>query len=239
MSVYQDIIVGVKDNKRLLAVLIDPDKMEIADLPAFLSKLNASSITYIFVGGSSVKDHVTEVLVRELRNHTSRKIVLFPGDISQIAPSADALLYLSLISGRNPEYLIGKHVKSVPNIKASNLEVISTGYVLIENGKESAVERVTQTTPISREDIDLICDTAKAGELLGMKLMYLEAGSGAKDSVPHEVVHRVKKNLGIPLIVGGGIRDQQQIDKLFESGADLIVIGTAIENDESFINMIK
>ena len=239
MSVYQDIIVGVKDNKRLLAVLIDPDKMEIADLPAFLSKLNASSITYIFVGGSTVKDHVTEVLVQELKKHTSRKIVLFPGDISQIAPSADALLYLSLISGRNPEYLIGKHVKSVPNIKASNLEVISTGYVLIENGKESAVERVTQTTPISREDIDLICDTAKAGELLGMKLMYLEAGSGAKDSVPYEVVRRVKKDLSIPLIVGGGIRDQQQIDKLFESGADLIVIGTAIENDESFINMIK
>ena len=239
MSVYQDIIVGVKDNKRLLAVLIDPDKMEIADLPAFLSKLNASSITYIFVGGSTVKDHVTEVLVQELKKHTSMKIVLFPGDISQIAPSADALLFLSLISGRNPEYLIGKHVKSVPNIKASNLEVISTGYVLIENGKESAVERVTQTTPISREDIDLICDTAKAGELLGMKLMYLEAGSGAKDSVPYEVVRRVKKDLSIPLIVGGGIRDQQQIDKLFESGADLIVIGTAIENDESFINMIK
>ena len=239
MSVYQDIIVGVKDNKRLLAVLIDPDKMEIADLPAFLSKLNASSITYIFVGGSTVKDHVTEVLVQELKKHTSMKIVLFPGDISQIAPSADALLFLSLISGRNPEYLIGKHVKSVSTIKASKLEVIPTGYVLIENGKESAVERVTQTTPISREDIDLICDTAKAGELLGMKLMYLEAGSGAKDSVPYEVVRRVKKDLSIPLIVGGGIRNQQQIDKLFESGADLIVIGTAIENDESFINMIK
>lgn len=166
-------------------------------------------------------------------------VVLFPGDITQITQNADALLFLSLISGRNPEYLIGKHVSSVSKLRNTNLEIIPTGYILIENGKETAVERVTETKPIPRKNIQNIVDTAKAGELLGMKLIYLEAGSGAKHAVTPEIISSVKLELQIPLIVGGGIRTKKQLDDAYQAGANLVVIGTAFEEDASFFEALK
>jgi phosphoglycerol geranylgeranyltransferase len=238
MNIYKDILNAIEKSQRLLAVLIDPDKFQIQDVSEFILKLNNSMATHIFVGGSTVGDSATEKLVIAIKIHSNLPIVLFPGDITQITGHADALLFLSLISGRNAEYLIGKHIESVPLLKETNLEVLPTGYILIENGKETAVERVTKTKPMARANVQQIVNTALAGELLGMKLMYLEAGSGAMDAVPLEIISKVKKELNIPIIVGGGIRTRQQLDDSYNSGADLVVIGTAFENDESFFDQL-
>ena len=236
---YENILKSIANNQKMLAVLIDPDKMQIDNVEGFVKKINNSIATHIFVGGSTVAEHLSEELVIELRKYTDLPIVLFPGDVSQITNKADALLFLSLISGNNPDYLINKHVAAVENLNDSNLDVIPTGYMLVENGKPTMVEKVTNTRPLSRTNIQLVCDTAKAGELLGMKLIYLEAGSGAIDPVPKEMITAVKQKLSIPLIVGGGIKTKSQLEDAYESGADLVVIGTALEQDESFFDVLK
>ncbi|MCF7568444.1 geranylgeranylglyceryl/heptaprenylglyceryl phosphate synthase [Sabulilitoribacter arenilitoris] len=238
-NIYKNIKNSILNHEKLLAVLIDPDKFSVDDVARFIKKVNQSVATHIFVGGSTVKDKVTEVLVSEIKTHTKRPIVLFPGAISQITNKADALLFLSLISGRNPDYLIGKHVESISIIKTTNLEVISTGYILIESGNETAIERVTQTQPMDKNTIQNIVNTAKAGELLGMKLIYLEAGSGALNPVDSEIILKVKNEIKIPLIVGGGIKNTQQLENAYSSGADMVVIGTAFEEDETFFDKLR
>jgi len=239
MSIYTNIICAISNGEKLLAVLIDPDKMAIDKIPNFIEKVNGSNATHIFVGGSHVNDHQTHLLVRRIKEITTLPIILFPGDVTQISNKADALLFLSLISGRNPDYLIGKHVEAVSQLKNSELEIIPTGYILIENGKQTSVQKVTNTLPMKQSDVQLIVDTAKAGELLGMKLLYLEAGSGAKNAVSEAIISAVKKELQIPLIVGGGIRSKKQLNNAYSSGADLVVIGTAFEEDESFFNELR
>ena len=238
-GVYNNILKAISKGEKLLAVLIDPDKFSIQNTLSFIEKINTSIATHIFVGGSIVDEGANENLVIEIKKHTNLPVVLFPGDVSQITNNADALLFLSLISGRNPEYLIGKHVEAVSKLKNSNLEVIPTGYMLIESGKETAVEEVTKTKPLSRNNVQHIIDTAKAGELLGMQLMYLEAGSGAKKALNHDIISSVKRELHIPLIVGGGIRSKMELENAYNSGADLVVIGTAFEDDESFFDELK
>jgi len=235
-NIYNNILVSIEKKVKSLAVLIDPDKMKLEDLSSFMLKVNGSIATHVFVGGSKVDDAVTDLLVIEIKNLTSLPVVLFPGDVIQITDRADALLFLSLISGRNPEYLIGKHVKAASILQHSNLEVIPTGYILIENGKKTAVEKVTETKPMSRNNIQKVIDTAKAGELLGMKFIYLEAGSGATHPVDIEMISEVKRNINIPLIIGGGIRSKHQLDKVYSAGADLVVIGTAFEENKMFFN---
>lgn len=239
MSVYHDILSAKAINKKLLAILIDPDKFDLKNISQFADKTNKSIITHVFVGGSTVEDEVTEQLVKALKLVVNLPIVLFPGDVTQIAKNADAILFLSLISGRNPKYLIEKQIEAVSILKHTNLEVIPTGYILIENGKETTVQKVTKTQPISIKMHQLIVDTAKAGELLGKKLIYLEAGSGALHPVPLSIIKAVKKDLVIPLIVGGGIRSKLQLDAVYNSGADLVVIGTAFEDDINFFNELK
>ena len=234
-----NILNSIKNNEKQLAVLIDPDKFLVENTASFIEKVNRSIATHIFVGGSIVDEHATEVLVIEIKKYTQLPIVLFPGDVSQITESADALLFLSLISGRNPEYLIGKHVKAVSKLKNTKLEVIPTGYILVESGNETAVEQVTKTTPMATENIQDIADTAKAGSLLGMKLIYLEAGSGAKVPVLETIIAKVKAVLQVPLIVGGGIRNLEQLEKAYSAGADLVVIGTAFEDDELFFDALR
>ncbi len=238
-NIYHDILKSIEKGEKLLAVLMDPDKIDLSNLSSFISKVNTSVATHIFVGGSTVNEEDSEIVVSEIKKHTQLPIVLFPGDVTQITDKADALLYLSLISGRNPDYLIGKHVESISKLKQTNLEVIPTGYILIENGKKTSVQRVTETQPMSRKDIQKIADTAFAGELLGMKLMYLEAGSGATEPVTSEIISFVKSTLQIPLIVGGGIKCIEQLETTYKSGADMVVIGTAFEEDESFFNEFK
>ena len=238
-EIYNNILQAISASQKQLAVLIDPDKFQLENTKRFIDKVNKSVATHIFVGGSEVEINQTEILVKELKKLTKLPIVLFPGDVTQITNEADAILFLSLISGRNSDYLIGKHVESVSKLNNTNLEVIPTGYLLIENGKETAVQRVTETEPLSRNNVQIITDTAKAGELSGMKLMYLEAGSGATHPVPPEIISKVKTNIQIPLIVGGGIRTKQQLDVTYNSGADLVVIGTAFEDDEDFFEGLK
>ena len=239
MSIYHDILDAIGNSEKLLAVLMDPDKFCIENTSRFLNKVNESVATHVFVGGSTVSDMATERLVKEIKKYTKLPIVLFPGDVTQITNEADALLFLSLISGRNPDYLIGKHIEAISKLKTSKLEVIPTGYILIESGKVTAVERVTKTKPLSRNILEDITDTASAGQLLGMRLIYLEAGSGAIESLSVEIITGVKKELNIPLIVGGGIRSRQQLDAVFKAGADLVVIGTAFEEDELFFDVLR
>jgi len=238
-TIYNHILQAISKGEKLLAVLIDPDKMAIDSVANFIVKVNASRATHIFVGGSEVAEQLTESLVIEIKKHTKLPILLFPGDVKQITNQADALLFLALISGRNPDYLIGKHVEAVSKLKDSNLEILSTGYILIENGKQTAVQRVTETAPLQNNNIQLIADTAKAGELLGMKLIYLEAGSGALQPVSLNIIKKVKTDIRIPLIVGGGIRTLKQLEQAYQAGADLVVIGTAFEDDESFFDKLK
>lgn len=234
--IYQDILTSTSKNKKLLAVLIDPDKMKAEDLSGFMLNVNKSVVTHIFVGGSTVEKNVTEALVTEISSYTDLPIIIFPGDVNQITEKADALLFLSLISGRNPDYLITKHVAAVSKLRQTNLEIIPTGYILVENGKETSVQIVTTTLPMGRNNIQAIVDTAKAGELLGMKLIYLEAGSGALHPINEEIISKVKQDLNIPLIVGGGIKNKEQLDNAYQAGADLVVIGTAFEEDDSFFD---
>lgn len=238
-TIYSNIQNSILNGEKLLAVLIDPDKFSIENTDGFIRKVNKSIATHIFVGGSTVDDDITEVLVTKIKKQTKLPVILFPGDVTQITDKADVLLFLSLISGRNPDYLIGKHVTSISILKNMSLEIISTGYILIENGKETAVERVTGTQPLRRNNIRNIIHTAKAGELLGMKLIYLEAGSGARIPITNEIIRLVKEEIQIPLIIGGGIKSIKQLEETYNSGADMVVIGTAFENDESFFDELK
>lgn len=238
-EVFQNIVASINKRERLLAILIDPDKMELERVSDFMSKVKVSIATHIFVGGSTVDPFKTDELIQKLKGLTELPIVIFPGDVSQLSSHAHALLFLSLVSGRNPEYLIGKQIEAVSVLRTMNIETIPTGYLLIENGKETAVERVTQTKPLSRHDIQHIVDTAVASQLLGMKCIYLEAGSGAIQPITADIIQAVKEELTIPLIIGGGITSKQQLDNAYEAGADLVVIGTAFEENASFFEELN
>ena len=236
MSIYQQILKSKSESKKLLAILLDPDKLAVENLSNLIQKINQSPATHIFVGGSSFDGTHLDDLIIELKSKTDLPILLFPGNPSQISKEADGILFLTLLSGRNPDYLIEHQVNAVPILNKTNLEVISTGYILIESGNETAVERVSQTKPISRINSEYALQTAQAGEFIGNKLIYLEAGSGAELSVPQEMITLVSENIKIPLIVGGGIRSKKEIENAYNSGADIVVIGTAFENDNNFFN---
>jgi len=235
-NIYNNILQSKIKNQKLLAILLDPDKIDLNNVETIIEKINRSPATHLFIGGSIVENNILDELIIKIKQNCDLPIVLFPGNPSQISAKADAILFLSLISGRNPDFLIEHQVQAVPILKQTNLEVISTGYILIESGTETAVERVSKTTPLDRNNIDLVLATAQAGEMLGSKLIYLEAGSGAKHPVPLKLIQLVSQNIEIPLIVGGGIIDLQGIQKAYDSGADLVVIGTAFENDLNFFS---
>lgn len=237
-NVYQDILSSKKAHLKLLAILLDPDKVALDSLTILAEKINNSPATHIFVGGSVVAQNMTRNLILELKKLIKLPIVIFPGHPSQISNEADALLFLSLLSGRNPDYLIEHHINSIDILQDSSLEVIPTAYILIDGGTETAVQRVSKTQPIERNNIELAYKTAKAGEYLGKKLIYLEAGSGALTPVPLEMIAKVAQNTQIPLIVGGGIRTKKGIQEAYDAGADLVVIGTAFENDPTFFQNI-
>lgn len=233
-KIYQEIVQAKIDNRKLLAILLDPDKVDFDGLLLLTDKIKASPATHIFVGGSIVETNKIDLLIQFLKDNLTIPILLFPGNPSQISTYADGILFLSLLSGRNPDFLIDHHVNAIPKLKNTSLEIIPTGYLLIESGSQTAVERVSQTEPLDRNNSSYVCQTAMAGQFLGNKLIYLEAGSGAKLAVPLEMIHEVSKGLSIPLIVGGGIRTHNGIKQAFDAGADLVVIGTAFENDITF-----
>ncbi len=233
-NILEHIKISKAKGEKLLAILLDPDKLSLEEIPNTIVKLS-QQVDFIFVGGSTIVNGVTEKFVQKLKDFTSLPIVLFPGDFSQITHHADAILFLSLLSGRNPEYLIGQQIKSVPKLKKSNLEVISTGYILVDGGKETAVQSVSKTNPISQNNIDEIVNTAVAGNYLGNQLIYIEAGSGASYPVKEKIINTVSKHIPIPIIVGGGIRSKKQLQNAYESGADVVVIGTAFELNNNFL----
>ena len=239
MNIYQNILSAKKESKKLVAVLIDPEKMDLKNITRFLKKVHNSIATHIFVGGSTDINNETENLVLAVKKETNLPVVLFPGDVSQITNKADGILFLSLLSGRNPKYLIDQQIEAAPILKKTSLEIIPTGYILIDGKKETATQKVSNTKPISQENTTLILDTSLAGEFSGKKLIYLEAGSGATEVVSDIIIKQVSKIISVPLIIGGGIRSKKQLEKAFTAGADLVVIGTAFENDESFFMDLK
>ncbi len=220
--------------EKLLAILLDPDKTSLDKLPEIVSRIEKLHANFIFVGGSFVENGITNLFVKTLKKHTKLPVVLFPGDFSQLTNYADALLFLSLLSGRNPEYLIEQQIKSVPFLKNSTLEIIPTGYILIDGGTNSSVLKTSNTSPISQKNITLAVDTAIAGMYKGKQLIYLEAGSGAKVPVNSKLISEVKKHINIPLIVGGGIKTKEHLNNAYINGADLVVVGTAFENNNTF-----
>ncbi len=234
--IYKNIIASKSKNEKLLAILIDPDKVNINEISILVEKINQSPATHIFIGGSSVENQIIDELILSIKEKSELPIVLFPGNPSQISNKADGILFLTLLSGRNPDYLIEHQVNAVPILKQTQLEVISTGYILIESGNQTAVERISKTKPIDRNNAKYVMQTAQAGEYIGNKLIYLEAGSGAELAVPQEMIALVAQNISVPLLVGGGIRSKETIEKAYKSGADLVVIGTAFEEDINFFN---
>jgi putative glycerol-1-phosphate prenyltransferase len=229
-DIYKQIIKRKKQKLKSLAILLDPDK--IKNLDKVVEKLKQLKPQYIFIGGSLLSVNQLNKIIQHLKKNISIPIILFPGNYTQISPHADALLFLSLISGRNPEYLIGQHVIAAPLIAQTSLEVIPTGYILVENGKTTSVEYISHTKPIPRDKKDIALATALAGEMLGLKMIYLEAGSGASKAVPPKMIQFLAKNIQIPIIVGGGIKNKKQIKKAFEAGADIVVVGTAFEENK-------
>lgn len=231
---YTQICSNKANNIKQLAILLDPEKINWDEWEITVQAIQSSPAHMILVGGSSHSTLAVDQLVQELKKAIDLPVFLFPGNSTQLSAQADAILFLSLLSGRNPEYLIQQQVDAVPALMQLDLEVISTGYLLIESGQVTSVERVSNTQPISRTDIDLAVHTAKAGEYLGSKLIYLEAGSGAKFPVPLEMVEAVSNAIAVPLIVGGGLRTLQEIQAAYAAGADVVVIGTAFEDNPHF-----
>lgn len=218
------------------ALLIDPDKYTVNSLIATVFAAEDSGADMIFVGGSLVNDRI-DTTIELIKKNTRIQVVLFPGSLMQLSDKADALLLLSLISGRNPDYLIGNHVLAAPYLRKSGVEVIPTGYIIVGSGN-SSVEYISNTKPIPEDKIDIIIATAIAGELLGNKIIYLESGSGADRPFHTEVIKEVKRNIAIPLIVGGGIKTPDQIADITNAGADVVVVGNAIENNIQILDSL-
>ncbi len=222
-----------KENNRAgLIVLIDPDKIKLEDVK---SKVNIYEVqgadTFFFGSSQPVKNNI-HAIAQEIRDNTSLPLILFPGSSEQVTPNADGILFITLISGRNPDYLIEHHVRAAPFVKKMGLKVLPTGYILIECGYRTSVERVSKTQPLSSSNIENIVAHALAGEMIGMKYIYLEAGSGALNPVSPEIISAVKSQITVPLIVGGGIRTPEYANKLVDAGADYIVVGNVLEKSD-------
>lgn len=236
MSIYEKI--RKDNNRKSFAVLIDPDKYDQKELNLTISSAIQSSVDFILVGGSLLTfDHLDETLT-SIKSQTDIPIILFPGSILQLHEKADAVLLLSLISGRNADLLIGKHVIAAPYLKNSSLEILPTGYMLIESGPITTAQYISNTIPIPRLKDDIAICTAMAGEMLGLRLIYMDAGSGADMPVSSSMISKVKENISIPLVVGGGIRTPEQALISCQAGADMIVVGNAIEKDYSCLKEI-
>lgn len=237
-QVYQNILDKKTKQQKAFAVLIDPDKLDTVNLQKTIDLVVQFKIDFVFVGGSLVVTDTLDQVVAQIKKACSIPVVLFPGSPDQITPKADALLYLSLISGRNPELLIGQHVISAPFVRQSGLEIIPVGYMLIDGGSPTTVSYISNTNPIPANKNDIAACTAMAGEMLGLKVIYMDAGSGAKNAIPSNMIQQVAKHVKAPIIVGGGITTPEKAVENCKAGADIIVVGNAIEKDPLLIQMI-
>lgn len=235
MNIYNSLVQKKRAEQKSFVVLIDPDDITSSSLDKVIQLSQKAGVDYFFVGGSLViSSHVDEV-IQQVKSNCDIPVVLFPGSPSQVSKYADALLYLSLISGRNPELLIGQHVVSAPFVKKSGLEIIPTGYIVVDGGAPTTVSYISNAAPVPSNKNDIAMCTAMAGEMLGMKLIYMDAGSGAKIPVSESMIKAVSENVEVPLIVGGGITEAEKAYLNCKAGADVIVIGNAIEKDPSLI----
>jgi phosphoglycerol geranylgeranyltransferase len=217
-----------------LAVLIDPDKADKAFLDNVI-RCSKAKVNLFLVGGSLLSEDNFEKTISYLKKNSDIPVYIFPGNMLQLSSKADGILLLSLISGRNPEFLIGHHVVSALTIKRSKIKVMPTGYILLDGGNVSSVEYMSNTKPIPANKSDIVISTALAGEQLGMKAIYLEAGSGAKNRVKNDIISKLKQNITIPIIVGGGFSSVLEVNEAFDAGANMVVIGTAIENNPNIL----
>ena len=236
MSIYNSGF--CKKEKKQFALLVDPDKGSSQHFIDIAKKAQKAAVDYIFVGGSLLTKDNMDVCVQALKQNFSNPVILFPGNTLQISKYADAILFLSLISGRNPETLIGKHVMTAPYLKQTSLEIIPTGYMLIESGKMTSVEYMSNSLPIPADKNSIAVCTAMAGEMLGLKVIYMDAGSGAMNPASMSMISDVKQNISIPLIVGGGINSPELAENACNAGADIIVVGNAIEKNIELISSI-
>lgn len=221
-----------------VAVLIDPDKISLEEIPDFVLQAEKQGAKFFFVGGSLLTTHAFSACVSALKSHASVPVIIFPGSAYQVHPDADALLLLSMISGRNAELLIGQHVMAAPMIKNSGLKTIATGYMLVDGGAPTTASYISNTTPIPHNKPDIAAVTALAGEMLGLQCMYLDAGSGAQQAVSAEMIRAVKQTVDLPLIVGGGIRTPESARSAAQAGANIIVVGNALESNPELLAAI-
>jgi putative glycerol-1-phosphate prenyltransferase len=233
--IYESLVVKKSKGEKSFAVLVDPDKVDAEAIDELIELANEARVDYFLVGGSLViSNHLDEVVLR-FKQRCNIPIILFPGSPSQLSKHADALLYLSLISGRNADLLIGQHVISAPFVKQTGLEIMSTGYMVIDGGAPTTVSYISNASPIPADKNEIAMCTAMAGEMLGMKLIYMDSGSGAKRPINESMIQVVAKNISIPLVVGGGITTPEKAYLNCKAGADAIVVGNAIEKDLSLI----
>lgn len=226
----------IKQLTKSYALLIDPDKYNKTDLVNIINIANQEGgPDFIFVGGSLLFNDISDT-IKQIKLLCNKPILVFPGNPTQVSPEADGILFLSLISGRNPEYLIGNHVLAAPKLKSYNIDITPTGYILINCGTDTSVSYISNTTPIPYTKNDIAISTAIAGEMLGLKCIYLEGGSGAFKPIAMQMIEKVKSNINIPLIVGGGIKTATQFHDAFKYGADLVVIGNAIEENPDLLH---
>ena len=235
-DLYNQFVEKKQKGKKSFAVLIDPDKVNTAAIEQLVALSIEAKVDYFFVGGSLVISNHLDECIKQLKAACPIPVILFPGSPSQVSKYADALLYLSLISGRNPELLIGQHVVSAPFVKKSGLEIMPTGYMVIDGGAPTTVSYISNAAPIPADKNEIAMCTAMAGEMLGMKLIYMDAGSGAKRPITENMIEKVASHIESPLIVGGGIIEPEKAYRNCKAGADVIVVGNAIEKD---INLIK
>jgi putative glycerol-1-phosphate prenyltransferase len=234
-QVYHQLVASKKTGRTLFTVLIDPDKVDAVALERLIILGIEAKVDYFFVGGSLVISNHLDSCIQQIKAACTIPVILFPGSPSQISRYADALLYLSLISGRNPELLIGQHVISAPFVKKSGLEIMPTGYMVVDGGAPTTVSYISNAAPIPSNKNEIAMCTAMAGEMLGMKLIYMDAGSGAQTPITETMIAAVAASINIPLIVGGGITDPEKAYLNCKAGANMIVVGNAIEKDPSLI----
>lgn len=242
-QIYTDILKKTREGRKMFAWLIDPDKYTVNTLEKPLQLAAENGVDLVFIGGSLLLENKLTQTIRQVKEMLKVPVILFPGNSMQINENADGLLYLSLISGRNADFLIGRHVESSFMLKNSNLEVLPTGYILVDTGSPTTVSYISNTTPLPYEKHEIAVSTAIAGEMLGLRLIFLEGGSGALKPVSPEMVNAVKKHISVPLIVGGGIEDANQMKAILDAGADIVVVGNSIEKNADlitgFCNVLK
>ena len=240
MNILQEIKSKANKGEKMLGVLIDPDRYSSLDeLNVFIDALKVNQPDYLFIGGSLINNDLFEQTILELKKYLTVPLIIFPGNNHQVSKNADGILLLSLISGRNPDFLIGQHVNSAFELKRSQLEILPTGYALVNCGSPTSAQYMSNTSPIPYAKNGIAAATVLAGEQLGLQLFYLDGGSGADKPITGTMISTVKKNIVSPLIVGGGLKNKVDIDNAWKSGADLVIIGTVFENNPSIISELR